>query len=375
LGIALVSLLLLALGCGDGTGPETSTSPNAGPTDRSDGPGGAVPETSPPSAPGDQASSNAGDPPAIEFEERSWDFEEVFTYQKPEHVFAFRNTGGSDLVIQRVKPSCTSCTVTDYTHDPIPPGGEGHVRIALTSAVEGKSRKYVDVYTNAPSPQSASVRLTVAADFRQSLWVEPATVSLGRIRQGMRFPSQRVDVMWLADRPLEIETIEPSFPDLVTVESTPFETEGRRGVHLDLRFGDPQLLLAEGNANHVFGSITLHTSDPLHPEILIRFNGEVQEDVVVLPRRLVFARDERGAFEPQRVKLAAAPNANLAVEGEDCSLPYLEVSVEEKRAGMLFEITLSPSDEIPAGSHRGTLTLRTNFERQPEFVVPIEIRG
>jgi hypothetical protein len=371
-GLAAFALAGLVVGCAESTPSGTGGGDGA---DTVTGDAAAVPEAA---APRGEASigepPKSTGPPEIEFEETSHDFGRVYIGDPAEHVFRFHNVGGGDLVLKRLKPNCTSCTVAEFTRDPIPPGGEGTVRIRLTSAEEQKSRKYVDVFSNAANERSGFTRLTVQGDFKRRIWY-PDLIQLGKIRQGMRFPSKQIEIEWLADRPLEIEGVTSSHPDLVEIETTPYESGDRRGIRLDLRFGDPRLLLSRSRANHVYGSITVETDDPVFREIVTRFTGEVQEDVVVVPRTLVCKRSDDSGIEAARLKLAGAPNAQLVLDGYECTLPFLEVTVDEKQPGVLFEITVTADAEVPPGPHEGKLLLHTNFEKQPEFIVPILISG
>jgi len=65
-------------------------------------------------------------------------------------MFVFTNTGNEPLIVQSVKPSC-GCTSSDWTRQPIPPGGEGYV----TAEYNPKNR---------PGPFSKSIRVTTNAE-------------------------------------------------------------------------------------------------------------------------------------------------------------------------------------------------------------------
>lgn len=71
----------------------------------------------------------------IEFEETVHDFGNIKEGQKVEHVFKFKNTGDTPLILTGVQPSC-GCTASDYTKDPVAPGKEG--TISLTFDSKGK---------------------------------------------------------------------------------------------------------------------------------------------------------------------------------------------------------------------------------------------
>lgn len=60
------------------------------------------------------------------------------------------NTGSEPLMILKVSADC-NCTTTDYTKDPIPPGGMGFISVEFDSKNKelGKFRRNVRVKSNA----------------------------------------------------------------------------------------------------------------------------------------------------------------------------------------------------------------------------------
>jgi hypothetical protein len=68
------------------------------------------------------------------------------------HTFKFTNKGDSPLIISSVQASC-GCTVTDYSKDPVMPGGEGYVKATYNAANVGVFFKTVSVYANTDKQQ------------------------------------------------------------------------------------------------------------------------------------------------------------------------------------------------------------------------------
>jgi len=79
---------------------------------------------------------------------------------KVTHKFEFTNTGNEPLVVTNVRPSC-GCTSSDYTKQPVPPGGKGYVSASFDpNRRVGKNSKSVTVTTNA-TPPTTTLRFTV----------------------------------------------------------------------------------------------------------------------------------------------------------------------------------------------------------------------
>ena len=88
------------------------------------------------------------------------DFGKIPVNKPVTHEFRFTNSGNSPLIISSVQASC-GCTVTDYSKDPIAPGGEGFVKATYNAATVGIFTKTVTV--NANSQQSA-VKLMIKGE-------------------------------------------------------------------------------------------------------------------------------------------------------------------------------------------------------------------
>jgi len=72
--------------------------------------------------------------------------------------FKFKNTGGQPMVLHNVKASC-GCATPEWTRNPIPPGGDGYVRVKFDPRNRpGNFNKTITVSSNA---QNATVILRI----------------------------------------------------------------------------------------------------------------------------------------------------------------------------------------------------------------------
>ena len=100
--------------------------------------------------------------PKISFQEDTHNFGKFQeSAGKVTHQFEFVNTGGSDLIVQRVTASC-GCIAPSWTREPIPPGGKGFVAATYNPAGRpGSFRKYITVISNS---NPGSIRLTITGE-------------------------------------------------------------------------------------------------------------------------------------------------------------------------------------------------------------------
>ncbi len=61
--------------------------------------------------------------------------------------FKFKNIGDEPLLIDNVRSVC-SCTATEWTETPVPPGKEGYIRIVYDARKQGYFNKKVTVFFN-----------------------------------------------------------------------------------------------------------------------------------------------------------------------------------------------------------------------------------
>ena len=98
--------------------------------------------------------------PVMTFDSDLHDFGRLSAGESISYSFHFRNTGNADLVISSTSATC-GCTVADYPHGRIAPGGEGYVTVTFKSAGKsGQQYQEVTVVTNA---QPATYRLKITA--------------------------------------------------------------------------------------------------------------------------------------------------------------------------------------------------------------------
>jgi Protein of unknown function (DUF1573) len=83
----------------------------------------------------------------IAFDQTDHNFGEIAKGDKAVHRFTFTNTGTEPLVIENVKPSC-SCTVGDYTKEPVAPGQKGFVETSMEAKNVGIFKKNATVTMN-----------------------------------------------------------------------------------------------------------------------------------------------------------------------------------------------------------------------------------
>jgi hypothetical protein len=98
--------------------------------------------------------------PKIEFDNKIFDFKTINQGQSIDHVFAFKNTGKSDLIIRKTKTTC-GCTVVNPSKEIIKAGETAELKVRFNSAgKKNKQNKSITVITNDPANSQVVLRVT-----------------------------------------------------------------------------------------------------------------------------------------------------------------------------------------------------------------------
>ncbi len=76
----------------------------------------------------------AQEPSPLIFSETEWDFGSIREDAGVVgHTFKFTNKSSAPIAIDRINTSC-GCTTPEYTRQPVPPGGEAHIKVSFDPA-------------------------------------------------------------------------------------------------------------------------------------------------------------------------------------------------------------------------------------------------
>ncbi|MEN8156208.1 MAG: DUF1573 domain-containing protein [Bacteroidota bacterium] len=178
--------------------------------------------------------------PKISFKESIHDFGKFLEADgKVTHKFEFVNTGGSDLIIQKVTATC-GCTAPQWTRKPIPPGEKGIV--AATYDPKGRPgafRKYVTVISNS---NPGSVRLTITGevtakprtiedDYRYAMGpmrLKSNHLAFGNVKS-TRVAEKNMEIINNSDGPVTVEF--ERVPKHITIRAEPASLKpGQKGL-------------------------------------------------------------------------------------------------------------------------------------------------
>jgi hypothetical protein len=304
-------------------------------------------------------SSIAG--PRIQFYEETYDFGTRDRIEKTAHVFKFKNAGDATLNITRLSKTC-GCFAVLMTADTVEPGGEGGIEVTLdTSKYVGKMVKAVYVHSN--DPVNPIVKLTAKATIERLIFLDPEQVYVDRKQKGEAI-TQKVEIMWKRDEPLEVSGLRCSSKDIsariVGSSKTPHPCVA---IEVTIGPGVPMGRLDE--------RVELHTTDRRWPLVSIPVVGFIEGEIQVIPEVFSFGHIEHGKSASQKIAIAKAHEPNLRVEEVVSSLDFVAVELKEVLKGRKFEIVVTLKADAPVGAIRGNIDILTNSPEQPKLAVQV----
>ncbi len=200
----------------------------------------------------------------IELAETAFDAGRMEQGARIDHVFAFRNAGGHNLRITRVRPAC-DCTATIDTQSAIPPGGTAAIAASCdTSGVFGDIGRTISVFTNDPIHTAIQLRLSAKIDF--DVAGKPRRLYVGRVRAG---DMVRVQGRIVVDGGVQITGIDSAGP---IIAANLVEVAG--GISGERRF---QVRIADNAPSGEFSNdLIVRTTSPTTPVLTVPVIGTVE---------------------------------------------------------------------------------------------------
>lgn len=164
-------------------------------------------------------------PPKIEIAQPQFDFGVVPEGTRVKHDFEVLNSGGTELIIQQVVPSC-GCTAAVAQDPKVPPGGKSVIHVEFdTTGFSGEKAKQARINTNDPVTPSTFVTLKGKVDTKLSF--EPDRIQFNEFVSAVGNPLPEVKVVARSNGSAQIVSVSPGSRALQinVLKSSPTEWE------------------------------------------------------------------------------------------------------------------------------------------------------
>ena len=297
----------------------------------------------------------------ITFNEYIHDFGVVEPEDRPQYHFTFRNTGESDLVISKVKPSC-GCTAVLLSNETIKSGGHGEIEVSLNpQGRRGKQELTVAVHSNAKD--QPIVNLTLQGRIKATVAVSPERIFFGSVNN-QETHEKRIRVLDSGDGKLRVLRVETT-SSFLTAEALPRDSDGLITYEVKV------LLHSGAPAGQFKETLTIHSNDAHRPRLDVSIEGNVLGPITVSPEHLFFGFVSPGEVAQREILLTKAEEATLQVLEVGHQSHFVSVKIIPIDIGRKVQVQVQLSPNTPSGPFRDILEIYTNNADQSVIQVPL----
>lgn len=303
--------------------------------------------------------------PRVEFEETTYDVGPVWEGDKAEHIFKFKNTGASTLVIKKVSTSC-GCTAALVSNKNIEPGEAGEIKTEFnTRRYHGQQSKNIFVSTN--DPLNSSIQLQLKTEVKTVARFSPRSIFFRDVTRG-ESPSQVIKLV-SQDEPFKLTgvTASPVFFQ-ARVQGEPGESgEGKNPISIEVSLS-PDTPIGQHK-----GTLTVGTDHPRMLQLQTDLTAQVEGQVKYSPRMLLINRSDKEEKPEKKIVLSKKGGDDLVIRAVTTNLPQLEVQLTAIKPSREYEVTVRIKEGETEGKHKGFITIETDEEDQKEIKIPVTV--
>lgn len=298
--------------------------------------------------------------PAIEFESSTHEFSKVKSGEVILHTFKFKNTGGADLTIEDVKPSC-GCTTAGEWSKLLKPGESGTIPIKLdTSRFKGALTKTVTVTSN--DPKKPRIVLMLKGEIWEPVTIEPAYLTFKSVTDPKEVYTQSAKITNNTEAPLKIKSVK--------INNDNFSTdlkEIKPGKEYELTVQTVPPLKSGYN----YANVEIETDNPESPALTIRAFANVVPIVQASPSQLIFPASVAG--KPVKRYVTVFNHQEEPIEVSDVRLDAegVEYTLTTVKPGKVFRIEIEVGPDFKLNGQSALLKFKTSHPEFSEIAVPV----
>lgn len=308
-------------------------------------------------------------PPVLTVEEPVYDWGTVVRGAVVKHTFTVKNTGGTPLIIDDVKPQC-GCTAVDKPQDAIPAGGSAAVTLSVdTKRFKGALKKTAKVQSNAGAEP---LTLTMQGSVEELFTTDPENPKIDVVR-GSSVPSGKMTLRRTSEK--EAKVLEISTTSTVI---KPILSEVELGKTYEV---DIAVELADSKRSYFYENLVAKIEvDGEVIDLPIRVTIVVKDRIDIAPKSAYFPRKDTDTLKTPNAPALTKDVIVKSLGGPEHKFQILEVvnpgtnfattveTVEEGREYKLI-VSLPALPDNQSRTVRDRLTIKTDDPEQPELTI------
>jgi hypothetical protein len=314
-----------------------------------------------------QSESSSTPEPKIVIPEKEYDFGQVYRGTMIEHVFAIRNEGTGNLIIQDIKRDC-GCTNVEINTKVIPMNGKAELKVILdTKEQKGEIWKRVRLITNDPVEKEAPV--SVIGKVLITAKIEPDRMVLGEFLRGDLIPEKTIKI-----------TPEIGFEDLEIVDVV-VRNKNLQAEVLELGKDEDYIEVVvnfdtETPRNFIMDQIKLITNRLEEPILQIPVKVNIRQPYEVNPKKVVFSgiKSNNESVVNQKVIIINNEPRPLQVLNIESNNEYVKTELVKVEEGKKYVLKVGLKPGFPEKGLTDIITILTDHPEYPQRLVAVYVR-
>jgi hypothetical protein len=205
--------------------------------------------------------------------------------------------------------------------------------------------------------------LVLQGDITVEVEVDPPQLYLGRVHRGEE-TMRSVDVLYAADKPIEISKVETS-SSLLSIQTQNLERDGRKGKKLIVT------LKKDAPLGRLNDEIKVTTTSEKRPSVEIPVFGSVEGDLVVAPPQVSFGVVRRGEGKTQEVSIKSRTPKPIHIVNVQSSNTDIAPELTTVKDGEEYKLTLNAKSDSKAGRIQGEVQIFTDHPTEKVLTIPL----
>jgi hypothetical protein len=266
------------------------------------------------------------------FQQRFKDFGDVPRGPVLVHAFPISNQTNQAVHISSVRVSC-GCVSASVAQDRLAPGESSSIQAHMDTR-RFTGHKSVTIFVQFDQPQWEEVRLTVQANGREDIQINPESLAFGRVKKGSS-PSMSINLNVPGFAITDVET-ESNYIQAAVKEQQGNSGESAYQVTATIRNDAP--------AGKWYSDLWLKTNSPSVPKIRVPLTVEIEPALSLSSSAVALGRVQPGDQAERKVVLRGAkPFKIIRIEGADDRWTIEDTTKESKPVHILL-IKLKDAD-------------------------------
>ena len=306
-----------------------------------------------------QAAADTG--PLAKLGHDMYDFGSVMQGQKVMHEFSVENAGDTDLVLQRIAPSC-GCTAAAVTSPTIKPGSSEKIRVTFdTAGMYGAKTKTVSVVTN--SRDKPEFILKLRGSVVRGLSAAPERVMFGEVPQSasQAMRTQEITLTVTDGMTWEVARVTSAAKFIAVQELPPQGASKRYAV----------TLLPDAPKGELRERLIVESKDPAQAAVNIPITATVLGDLRIVPATVSFGIVSGTEPIERRLKYENSSATPVSFTSVTSSHPAVTAAMLDMDAGKHGVLVVKVDPTKVTSDLKATVQVATTHPEQGTLTVSV----